>query len=61
MHFFLIQTSDETVGFPLSWKYAGVPLPSPTISIWANQKIEIGGITHERNQSAGLLPVLYER
>ena len=34
--------------------------PHPLISILPNNlKIEIGGITHERNQSAGLLPVLY--
>ena len=35
-------------------------VPRPLISILPNNlKIEIGGITHERNQSAGLLPVLY--
>lgn len=34
--------------------------PHPLISILSdNSKIEIGGYTHERNQSAGLLPVLY--
>lgn len=32
----------------------------PLISILPdNSEIEIGGITHERNQFAGLLPVLY--
>ena len=36
--------------------------PHPLISILpVNKKIEIGGITHEKNQSAGLLPVLFKR
>ena len=37
-----------------------VAAPHPLISILpVNQKIEIGGITQEKNQSAGLLPALY--
>lgn len=35
--------------------------PPSDFDFATNLKIEIGGITHERNQSAGLLPVLYER
>lgn len=33
--------------------------PPSDFDFATNLKIEIGGITHERNQSAGLLPVLY--
>lgn len=39
---------------------ATAAVPRPLISILlTNLKIEIGGITHERNQSEGLLPILY--
>ena len=35
--------------------------PPSDFDFATNLKIEIGGITHERNKSAGLLPILYER